>query len=63
MLGRSCRSRGVCDGVLYINTGEDEAQFWKRIKVADFSKALNYISLLKEIRDLSKTNPKKDQKG
>jgi hypothetical protein len=32
MIGRSSRSRGVCNGYLYINTGEKDVDYWKRIR-------------------------------
>lgn len=46
MLGRSCRTRGVCDGNLYVNTGEDEATYMRRIRVTDYSKMLEFIEML-----------------
>lgn len=58
MLGRSCRSRGVCDGVLYINTGDDEATFLRKIRLLDYNRVLDYIELLKAVLNLSKAHPK-----
>ena len=49
MLGRSCRARGVCDGILYVNTGEDEATYMRRIRVADYCKMLDFIELLENL--------------
>ena len=37
MIGRSCRARGVCEGTLYINTGEDEASYNNRISTTDYN--------------------------
>lgn len=49
MLGRSCRSRGVCNGRLYVNTGEDEPAYLNRIRVTDYNKMLDYIELLNHL--------------
>ena len=46
MLGRSCRSRGVCDGRIYVNTGEDEPAFLRRITVTDYNKMTDYVEVL-----------------
>ena len=49
MLGRNCRARGVCDGILYVNTGEDEATYIRRISVAYYGKMLDFIELLENL--------------
>ena len=46
MLGRSNRSRGICDGLLFVNTGEDEKTYLRRIRMMNFSEAKNLIELL-----------------
>jgi hypothetical protein len=52
MFGRSNRARGVCDGVIYVNTGEDEAAFLKRIKMGSYSETRELIQLLAHLRKL-----------
>jgi len=46
MGGRSCRSRGVCDVILYVNTGETEMEFMAKLKDVKYSEILAYIGLL-----------------
>jgi hypothetical protein len=46
MIGRSNRSRGICDGVLYANTGEKEAAFLRRIKMGSYSETRELIQFL-----------------
>ena len=58
MLGRSCRTRGVCDGILYVNTGEDETTFRRRIKAVSYSEVLDYIKLLQKLAKLSEAPTK-----
>jgi hypothetical protein len=52
MFGRSNRSRGICDGVIYVNTGEDEAAFLKRIKMGSYSETRELIQLLAHLSKL-----------
>ena len=52
MFGRSNRSRGICDGVIYVNNGEDEAAFLKRIKMGSYSETRELIQLLAHLRKL-----------
>lgn len=52
MLGRGCRSRGVCEGRLYINTGDDAATFLRRINEIDFNKTTEFIELLDHLKNL-----------
>ena len=65
MLGRSCRTRGVCDGVLYVNTGEDEATYMRRIRVTDYNRMLEFVELLENLKvlQLNPTKPALDKKG
>ena len=56
MMGRSNRARGVCEGTVYINTGEDEASFNRRISVTDYNKLTDHIELLIHLADVQK-NP------
>ena len=56
MLGRSCRSRGVCEGTVYINTGEDVASFNRRISVTDYNKLADHVEVLTHLSELQK-NP------
>ena len=53
MMGRSCRSRGVCDGMLYVNTGDDESTFIRKLKTADYDEILKYIEFLQHLKHLS----------
>ena len=56
MMGRSCRSRGVCDGILYVNSGDDESTFIRKLKTPDYDEVLKYIELLQHVKILS-ANP------
>ena len=56
MIGRSCRSRGVCEGTVYINTGEDEVSFNRRISVTDYNKLSDYVDVLTHLSVVQK-NP------
>ena len=49
MMGRSCRSRGVCDGILYVNSGDDESTFLRKLKTPDYDEVLKYIELLQHV--------------
>ena len=46
MYGRANRARGVCECRVYVNTGEDEASFLRRITVTDYNKAMEFNELL-----------------
>jgi len=46
MIGRSNRAQGICDGILYVNTGEDEAAFLRRIRLGSYSETKELIELL-----------------
>jgi hypothetical protein len=52
MIGRSNRARGICDGVLYVNTGEDEAAFLRRIRLGSYSETKELIELLAHLHML-----------
>ena len=54
MYGRANRARGVCEGRVYVNTGEDEASFLRRITVTDYNKAMEYNELLVYLSKLQK---------
>ena len=54
MMGRSCRSRGVCEGTVYINTGEDEATFNRRISVTDYNKLADHEEVLTHLSKVQK---------
>jgi type I site-specific restriction endonuclease len=58
MLGRGCRSRGVCDGLLYVNTGDDEMTFLSKLKLIPYSEIIDYITFLKHLAKLQ-LNPTK----
>jgi hypothetical protein len=60
MLGRGCRSRGVCDGLLYVNTGDDEMTFLSKLKLVPYSEIIDYITLLKHLEKLH-LNPTKNE--
>ena len=52
MQGRSSRSRGVCIAILYVNTGEKASVYRQRLQKSNFSETMDYINLLKHLRDL-----------
>ena len=55
---------GVCDGVLYVNTGEDEATYMRRIRVTDYNRMLEFVELLENLKvlQLNPTKPALDKK-
>ena len=61
MLGRGCRTRGVCDGILYVNTGEDAMSFLRRIRTTNFSETDAHIKLLQHLKTLSANSKKTDE--
>jgi hypothetical protein len=65
MIGRSCRSRGVCEGTLYINTGEDEASYNSRISTTDYNKTMDFVELLIHLSAVQKnpTEPSTNKRG
>jgi len=52
MIGRSNRAQGICDGILYVNTGEDEAAFLRRIRLGSYSETKELIELLAHLSRL-----------
>ena len=46
MMGRGNRTRGVCDGILYINSGDNAQEFNRKLKLTYMSETLDYIKLL-----------------
>jgi hypothetical protein len=52
MTGRSCRSRGICTGIVYVNTGEDEKAFLKRIRELKYHQLVSYIDFLNTLKSL-----------
>jgi hypothetical protein len=60
MLGRGCRSRGVCDGFLFVNTGEDEKTYLERLQVTKYSVTCDYIKFLNHLKKLQ-VNPFKTE--
>ena len=61
MIGRSNRARGICDGVVYVNTGEDEATFLRRIRLGNYSETKDLIELLTHLRKLQGSPFKTEQ--
>ena len=59
MLGRGCRSRGICEGALYVNTGEDEAAFMRRIRTTNYSETVDMIEFLGHLEGLQGNVTKK----
>jgi hypothetical protein len=53
MGGRSCRNRGVCDVILYVNTGESENEYMTRLKDVKYSDVVNYIEFLNYLQSMS----------
>ena len=52
MTGRSCRSRGVCTGIVYVNSGEDEKTFLKRIREIKYYQLPTFIDILNPLKSL-----------
>ena len=52
------RSRGVCDVILYVNTGETELEFMAKLKDVKYSDILAYIDFLKYLQKLQQEKVK-----
>jgi hypothetical protein len=52
MQGRGCRTRGVCDAFLFVNTGDDEKTFMEKIQVTSYRMTMEYIKLLNLLKKL-----------
>ena len=52
MLGRSYRSRGVCEGDLYVKTGDIELEFMQKLKATKYSEKIGYIDFLNYLKNL-----------
>ena len=73
MQGRSNRARGICEAILYVNTGEKGPAYRQRIQTTRYSETAAYIRLLMSFQKLQanptepelyksgKPNPKKFQ--
>jgi dsDNA-binding SOS-regulon protein len=52
MIGRGCRTRGVCEGYLYVNTGDTEMEFMSKLKTVKYMEILDYIEFLNYMKAL-----------
>jgi hypothetical protein len=52
MGGRGCRTRGICDAIMFANTGEDAKTLLERIQVTSYKVTLDYIKFLNFLKKL-----------
>ena len=58
MGGRSCRSRGVCDVILFANTGKTELEYMSELKEVKYSEVLAKIDFLNYLQKLQQEKQK-----
>ena len=61
MEGRGCRTRGICDAFLFVNTGDDEKTFMEKIQLTSYRMTVEYIKLLNYLKKLQQAPVKEVQ--